>query len=173
MKYADIHTHNRNAGPDAIINLDLGELIPAEGAYSVGIHPWTTENITEADMQRLADMAQDPRIVAIGECGLDARHGAPLPRQEEIFLVQAKLSEELKKPLIIHAVHTHQRIIELRRMLKPSQQWIIHGFRGKPQLAQALLKCGCDISIGEKYNPQILDVVPADRLYHETDDACL
>lgn len=167
--FRDIHTHNLDAGPDAIINLPFGADIPAEGAYSMGIHPWDTESTTDADIERLAAIARDERIVAIGECGLDALRGATLDRQEQIFLQQAAISEAVGKPLIIHAVRTHGRIAELRRRLKPAQKWIIHGFRGKPQLARQLLDAGCDISLGALFNPAVPSVVPPGRLHAETD----
>ncbi len=167
--FLDIHTHNPDAGPQAIINLPLGADIPPRGAYSMGIHPWDTATATDADIERLDAAARDERIVAIGECGLDALRGAPLERQEQIFLRQAAISEAVGKPLIIHAVRTHGRIAELRRRLKPSQKWIIHGFRGKPQLARQLLEAGCDISLGALFNPEVPAVVPPGRLHAETD----
>ncbi|MCM1452805.1 MAG: TatD family hydrolase [Clostridium sp.] len=169
MTYLDVHTHNLMAGPLAIINLPFGAEIPSEGAFSMGIHPWDTEGATEKDFETLAERARDSRIAAIGECGLDALRGGPLERQEEIFLRQAALSEEVGKPLIIHAVRTHGRIAQLRRALKPRQRWIVHGFRGKPQLARQLLDAGCDISLGERFNPDVPGIVPAGRLFAETD----
>ncbi len=169
LPYLDIHTHSLDAGPGAIINLPFGADIPAEGAFSMGIHPWDTGAASVADIDLLAERAKSDRIVAIGECGIDALRGAPIERQKEIFLIQADLSETLRKPLIIHAVRTHAIIAELRRSLKPSQRWIIHGFRGKPQLARQLLAAGCDISLGEHFNPDVPPIVPKGRLYAETD----
>lgn len=168
--FTDCHTHNLEAGIDAIINLPQGEYAPLrpDRFYSIGVHPWDTNKPYELD--KISNGATDSQIVAIGECGLDAKQGATLDIQEEIFRWHIALSEHLCKPLIVHAVHTHQRIIELRKELKPKQKWIIHGFRGKPQLAQALIKAGCDISVGHHYNPAILGVVPSDRLHHESDD---
>lgn len=166
----DVHTHNLDAGPDAIINLPAGQYAPLrEGRhYSIGVHPWDTT--ADYDLEKIAIAAENPQIVAIGECGLDALRGAPLDKQEEIFRWHVALSERLGKPLIIHAVRTQQRIIELHRELKPKRTWIVHGFRGKPQMAAALVREGIHISIGKKYNPAILDVVPSDFLHHETDE---
>jgi len=169
LPYLDIHTHRLDAGPNAIINLPLGADIPAQGAFSIGIHPWDSADVTADHITLLCELAKDERIVAIGECGLDALRGAPMQRQEEIFLQLAALSENVGKPMIIHAVRTHGRIAELRRRLKPSQQWIIHGFRGKPQLARQLLDAGCDISLGERFNPDVPPIVPQSRLFAETD----
>ncbi len=166
----DAHTHNLMAGPDAIINLprDAGQSLRPDRFYSVGVHPWDT--LEPFDLEAISACAESQQVLAIGECGLDALRGAPLQRQEEIFRWHVRLSERLGKPLIIHAVRTLQRIIELRKELKPAQRWIVHGFRGKPQLAEALIRSGIDISIGTKHNPEALSVIPADRLHHETDE---
>lgn len=169
LPYLDIHTHSLDAGPSAIINLPFGADIPAEGAFSMGIHPWDTGSASADDIALLARLAESDRIVAMGECGIDALHGAPIERQKEIFLKQARISESLRKPMIIHAVRAHAIIADLRRSLKPSQSWIIHGFRGKPQLARQLLAAGCDISLGERFNPDVPPIMPKDRLYAETD----
>lgn len=139
----------------------------ADRFYSIGVHPWDTE--CPNDLEAIAQGAENPQIVAIGECGMDALRGAPAAKQEEIFRWHVALSERLGKPLIIHAVRTLQRMIELRRELKPTQRWIIHGFRGKPEMARVLIRAGFDISIGSRYNPAILPVVPQDRLHQETD----
>lgn len=168
-RYADVHTHNPDAGPDAIINLPLGAQVPGEGAYSVGIHPWDAAAATEADMAWLERVAALPQVVAIGEAGLDALRGGPLDVQERLFVSQAMLSERLGKPLIIHAVKTLDRIIALRRQIRPAQPWVIHGFRGKPQMARQLVRAGFDISLGARFNPDVPAAVPPDRLHRETD----
>ncbi|MCC8113839.1 MAG: TatD family hydrolase [Bacteroidales bacterium] len=170
--YRDVHTHRMDAGPEAIINLPMGAEVPKDGSYSVGIHPWDTSQSDESIQQQMGWVAQcaiQPNIVAIGECGLDALRGAPLPDQERIFRWHIALSEQLQKPLILHVVKTADQIIRLRKELRPTQQWIVHGFRGKPQLAQQLLRAGIDISLGDKYNPETLAVIPPDRLYRDSD----
>ena len=51
--------------------------------------------------------------------------------------------------------------------------WIIHGFRGKPQLAEALIRQGFYLSLGERYNPMSAAVIPIDRLLAESDGSRL
>lgn len=168
--FRDVHTHNLDAGPEAIINLPPGvyEPLRKDWHFSVGVHPWDSDG--DYDLDAIAVAAEHPQIVAIGECGLDALRGADLATQEEIFRWHIALSERLGKPLIIHAVRTIQRIIEIHRELRPIQPWLIHGFRGKPQLAASLVREGIHISIGQKFNPAILEVVPPTLLHHESDD---
>lgn len=167
-EFSNIHTHLQE-GEDCIVSLPLGASVPEQGYYSVGLHPWDTERLTEADIRWAESAAVNPRVVAIGESGLDALRGAPLAEQEEIFRRQAALSELLEKPLIIHAVRTLQRLIELRKELRPRQRWIIHGFRGGPQLAASLLRAGFDLSYGHRYNPASYALTPPSRRFHETD----
>jgi TatD DNase family protein len=51
--------------------------------------------------------------------------------------------------------------------------WIIHGFRGKPQLARQLINQGFYISLGELFNPQTATIIPTNRLLFETDESTL
>ncbi len=59
----------------------------------------------------------------------------------------------------------------LKKELKPTQPWIIHGFRGKPQQAGQLLRAGFNLSLGPNFNPETARVIPSDRLHIETDDS--
>lgn len=167
--FRDIHTHNLNAGDDAIINLPWGAEVPDSGYYSVGIHPWDTADATEADIERLRRLAAHPRVVAVGEAGMDALRGGPLADQEALLRRHIAVSEAVGKPLILHAVRTLSDILRLRRELRPTQRWVIHGFRGKPATALQLIAAGIDISIGARHNPDVPAVVPAAHLHHETD----
>lgn len=182
--------------------------------YSVGIHPWDVFTVTPADLRLLRALAADPRVLAIGECGLDpnlpaassrsaARERAEAPgaaslsarfvsvegfspqskklqpqnsrteilaAQTALLRIHYELSETLRKPLILHIVKSFPEIIALRKQWKPTQPWIIHGFRGKPQLARELLAHGFHLSYGKKYNPASLAITHASRLLRETDE---
>ena len=81
------------------------------------------------------------------------------------------LAEEVQKPLILHCVKAYDRLIALRKEMKPQQAWILHGFRGKPQQAEQLIKAGFHISLGEKFNPDSARIIPADRLFIESDES--
>ena len=168
--FEDVHTHRLDAGPAAIVNLPEGADVPEEGYFSAGVHPWNSGRPDTAElMEWAARVAEHPRVVAIGETGLDALRGAPMEEQERLFRAHAELSERVGKPLIIHAVRTLQRLIELRRELRPTQEWVIHGFRGKPQTAQSLLRAGFSLSYGARYNAESFALTPPGRRYRETD----
>lgn len=167
--FTDIHTHNPEAGDDSIINLPLHAPLPARGYSSVGIHPWDTATATADDMEEIERLAADPRVVAIGETGIDKLRGGDINRQIDILKRHIDLSERLGKPLILHIVRAFPEIIRLRMLLHPTQRWIIHGFRGKPELARELLSHGFDLSLGEAYNTATAAIIPPDRLFHESD----
>ena len=118
----------------------------------------------------LAEQASDPRVDAIGEAGLDALRGGDILYQEETFKKQVEISEQLGKPMIIHCVRAFDRLLRLRKELRPSQLWIVHGFRGKPELARQLVDAGCAISLGKKFNPDVRAIVPPQLLFRESDN---
>lgn len=166
----DIHTHRRDA-LSALISAEPG-FTPVEGRhYSVGIHPWHAADATPDMLERLDSDAAMPCVAAIGETGLDTRCGVPLQRQTPLFLHHIELSERLEKPLVLHAVGAFPQIIAIRRRTAPRQPWIVHGFRGKPQLAQELLRHGLYLSLGQRFNPSAAAVIPSDRLLVETDES--
>ena len=166
---SDIHTHDKSR-TDASINIYHNEEI-IEGAYhSVGIHPWHTVEVDSITIEKLNILATHPQVIAIGETCLYALKGAPIDKQIEIFRHHVTLSEKYQKPLIIHCVKAFNEIISLKKQLRPTMPWIIHGFRGKPQLAQQLLDNGFYISLGKHFNPASAAIIPPDRLFHESDE---
>lgn len=138
--------------------------------FSCGVHPWYTQD-AEPQLKFLNEIASDTRIVAIGETGLDKLKGPPLEIQQEAFEQQILLSEHLQKPLIIHCVKAWDELLRIRKKHKPKQQWIAHGYRGKPELTRQLLAEGFMFSIGEKFNEDSLQIIPINKLFCETDEA--
>lgn len=190
----DCHTHT--SAPGAVVNIDPVSVpsrdivIADDRYYSVGIHPWNAGCYTKRDVDRLRRLAANPRVVAIGETGLDSVHVTyewvpkgkvmeivqalpDIEKQMELLKLHIELSEAVEKPLILHVVKRYPEIQKLRIKLKPTQPWIIHGFRGKPGLAQDLLKWGFYLSYGEKFNPLSVEATPPERMLAETDDSPL
>ncbi|MDE6197035.1 MAG: TatD family hydrolase [Muribaculaceae bacterium] len=170
--FANIHAHGIT-GPDTITSVEPHQGIDGDyGAawYSVGIHPWSTaQQVDDGTIAALDSLAADPRVVAIGETGLDKKRGGSPECQERIFLHHAALAEKLHKPLIIHCVGRYGRIMELRRQLAPSQLWVIHGFSGKEELARQLVAAGFGISLGRRSQASLKDILPPERVFFETD----
>lgn len=168
----DIHCHDHVRHATAIINIGPGEQIVPDRFYSVAIHPWDAHSATTADLEKLDSTARHPQVILIGETGLDALRG-DINAQMRLIKHHISLSESLRKPLLLHVVKQFQQIIALRKLIKPSQPWIIHGFRGKPQQAQELIAHGFYISLGEKFNQESAAIIPNDRLLFESDTSPL
>lgn len=166
MKLFDTHTHHLRH--DAWVNRAPGDILEPGYTYSVGIHPWYADSF---DLRALEEAAAHEAVAAIGETGLDTLRGPSLEVQEPVFRAHVKLSESLGKPLVIHCVKAFDRLMALKKELKPTQPWIIHGFRGKPQQAGQLLRAGFNLSLGPNFNPETARVIPSDRLHIETDDS--
>lgn len=176
--YYNIHTHHINQDEDvrSIVNLEKLVASPIQDtdlmSYSAGIHPWEVKGEKlEKDLSSLRDLMNHSSVVAIGECGLDKVCETPMDWQKKAFEAQVALSEEVKKPLIIHCVKAVEELLQYKKLLKPTQAWIIHGFRGKIQEMESLVKKGFFISIGPLYNEESLRAIPHDRLFLETDDS--
>lgn len=173
MNLTDTHTHNPEAGPEAIINIEPDALpLPAAGRFSTGVHPWRSAEAAKL-WPMVETVAADKRIVAIGECGIDRLRGADIKLQEELFMRHARLAERVGKPLIIHCVKAWGELLGAYSDIKPSQPWIIHGFRCGPALAHQLLNAGMHISLGEHFNRATAAIIPDDRLHIETDCSTL
>ncbi len=168
---ADIHTHHDRYG--AIISTSPVDLSPTVGKfYSVGLHPWRLTVGSRELFPLLEITANHRQVVAIGETGLDkVRSGVSYEEQIDCFKFHIELSERLGKPLVIHAVRTYDDIIRLHKAMRPTQAWIIHGFRGKPELARRLVQEGICLSFGEHYNLDSLRLTPLESLFLETDES--
>lgn len=170
----DIHSHKLR--PESLTDIMLPDndsaLTPGY-FYSAGIHPKDADKADSDVFDRLDSLIRNPQIKAIGECGLDTLCGVPMFRQMEVFRRQAEMAEAARLPLIIHDVKAHGEIVSLRRGMKARMPWIIHGFRGKPSVAEMLLKGGCFLSFGEKFNPDTLLSVPEQAVFAETDESLL
>ena len=151
----DVHTHNLDAD-EAIISVEPHEFDPRPGKfYSVGIHPWS-ERHEPADVELLERLAGHEQVVAIGECGIDLVRAA-LPPEEQYELLR------------LHASIAHL-IMRLLREMRPGQTWIIHGFRGGPELARQLLRFpNVNLSFGSRYNAEAFLATPPSRRLHESD----
>lgn len=177
--FIDIHTHNTSKQEfPAIQNLNFPEAekvfsSEVEGFFSIGFHPWHADEFSNESYKLLTNWANDKRLIAIGECGLDKHSKVPFEKQLFVFEQQIALSEKVNKPLIIHCVGYFNELFEIKKRWNPKQLWIIHGFRGKPELAKQVLKSGCALSFGEHYNAESVKATPIDKLFVETDESSM
>ncbi|MBC7380098.1 MAG: TatD family hydrolase [Burkholderiaceae bacterium] len=120
-------------------------------SYALGIHPLCTGRATDDDLTRLDDaLAQhqgDPRLVAVGEIGLDYFvEGLDGPHQEHLYREQLKLAKKHSLPVILHVRRSADKLLkELRRI---DVQGIGHAFNGSDQQAQAFIDLGFKLGFG-------------------------
>ena len=121
-------------------------------AYALGIHPMYVMRASEQDLALLADKlaehAGDPRLVAIGEIGLDFFvPGLDAERQQFFYLAQLKLAKRFGLPVILHVRRSADQLLKgLRR--HPVSGGIAHAFNGSEQQAQTFIELGFKLGFG-------------------------
>ena len=172
----DIHTHRLVPVPgESIVSCLPDAFFPQKGGwYSVGIHPWQLGSYDWTDTAFRAhfeSLVRHPQVLAVGEAGLDKLISVSLYSQTDALRYQADVAEAIDKPLILHLVKATTELLVLKRELNPRVPWIVHGFRGKAQLALDLVRHGLYLSFGARYQEEALRQMPADRLFLETDES--
>lgn len=142
---------------------------------SAGIHPWyLTEEDMNSQLQWLDKLLEtDSRLLALGEAGLDKVCSTPFALQLKALQEVINRSERYEQPLFIHCVKASGELIALKKELHPRQPWIIHGFRGKKELALTYLRHGFYLSFGRYFHPAAVEATPSERLLLETDETSL
>lgn len=147
---------------------------------AVGVHPHEASSLTEDVWQELRRLARHPRVVAIGEIGLDYyRDFSPRPAQQEAFRRQLALAAELGLPVIIHDRDAHEDVLTILQKWRAEghdQPILFHAFSGDWEIARRVLKIGGCIAIGGPVTftnarrlPAMLPQLPLERLVVETD----
>ncbi len=145
---------------------------------AVGIHPHDAADADEAALEQVRVLADHPKVVAIGEMGLDYyRNLSPRDIQQKVFRAQINLAREIKKPIIIHDRDAHGDVMQiLKEENAGTNGGVLHCFSGSVEMARECIKMGFYISIAGpvtfKNAAKICDVataVPLDRLLIETD----
>src|SRR5512138_241324 len=158
--------------------LDLAVWQPDFFSATVGVHPHECAQVPENDWRKLEDLSCDPRIVGVGETGLDFHYDhSPRPTQEVSFRRSLGIARNCEKPVIVHVREADDACLRiLREEGVPSAGGVIHCFTGDAKAARAYLDLGLFISVAGvvtfKAAEAIRDavkVVPPDRLLVETD----
>lgn len=141
---------------------------------AVGFHPENLEDVPENYLDKIAELTKHPKVVAIGETGLDYHWDIPKPLQNRVFEEQIRLSLDLKMPLIVHDREAHGDTFDLLRKYKPNA--LVHCFSGSVELMREAVKMGMHISLGgvvtfknAKHSVEVASEIPLDKLLLETD----
>jgi len=148
---------------------------------TIGVHPHDASKATAETFERLRDLAAHPKVVAIGEIGLDYHYDfSPRDVQRSVFLTQLEIAAESGKPIVIHTreawADTMALLALVGQAVPPANLGILHCFTGDPQQAREALNLGFHLAFGGVLTFPKADTVreaaritPEDRLLVETD----
>ena len=144
---------------------------------TVGYHPHNAKEADVRDLEQLAVLASESKVVAWGEIGLDFfRRHSPPDLQVKTFERQLDMAFEQGLPVIIHDRDAHTDLLRILKSRKRQHQGVIHCFSGNYDLAMALIEMGFHISFpGTVTYKNAIDTqtaasrIPLERLLVETD----
>lgn len=147
---------------------------------AVGVHPYDAETVDDTLIEKLKNMAENKKVVAIGESGLDYSYDeADKETQKQAFVRHIHLANELDLPIIVHNRDSHKDMMDILMEHKPKNA-IIHCYSGSGEMAKQLVKMGYYISFSgtvtfknAKNLQEAAKIVPLDRLLIETDSPYL
>ncbi len=199
----DSHAHYDDAAFDADRDAVLSSFLPAHGVAGVvdcgadlasseaaaalaaryphvcaaaGIHPEGVKDLPDDWEDALRSLLAKPKIVAVGEIGLDYhfKENAPRERQQEVFERQVRLANELGLPIVVHDREAHADTLRILQKLRPAG--VVHCFSGSVEMARQILGLGMYIGLGgavtfqnARVPVEVAAMVPDDRLVLETD----
>ena len=144
---------------------------------AAGVHPEECADWRDSDVDELRTLATQPRVVAVGEIGLDYYWPENPPRalQQRVFRAQLALASELDLPVIVHDREAHGDSMAIVREF-PQVRGVFHCFSGSAEMAKELVKLGWMISFtgvltykNARKSVEAAQAVPLDRLMIETD----
>ncbi|MFO7784707.1 MAG: TatD family hydrolase [Thermodesulfobacteriota bacterium] len=145
---------------------------------TVGCHPHNADKMGRDDLDRMAELASNPKVVAWGEIGLDFfRNRSGREGQIRAFERQLEIASSLDLPVVIHDRNAHEDVLSsINAMGKKRPRGVIHCFSGDTGLARTFLNLGYDLSLpGTVTFPKaetardVARTVPLERLLVETD----
>ena len=146
---------------------------------TAGVHPHDADGVSDDYLAELAQLARQPQVKAIGECGLDFNRNFSAPEQQlKVFKEQVCLAKQLSKPLFLHQRDAFQPwFSELKPLIDQVPSMVAHCFTGSKQELEQCIDVGmyigitgwiCDERRGQSLQ-EIVSLIPLDRLLIETD----
>ncbi|MCI5679377.1 MAG: TatD family hydrolase [Bacteroidales bacterium] len=203
MKYFESHAHYDDKRFKEDREELLGELLPASGVShvinigcdvkssemsirladkydyiyaAVGVHPHELYDMSSQTIAKLKKLSEHPKVVAIGEIGLDYYYDThPRELQRFWFRQQLRLAEEVNKPVIIHSREASQETFDIIQSTN-IRRGSIHCYSGSAQMAQDYVKMGFHIGVGgvvtfsnAKKLVETVEAIPIESILIETD----
>lgn len=146
-----------------------------KGMYAaVGLHPECLSENSFDDLEIIKKLALSPKVVAIGEIGLDYYYDIPRDLQKEIFIRQLELAAELSLPVNIHDREAHGDTLDILRRYRP--KGILHCFSGSAEMAVEAVRLGMYLGFGgvvtfrnARKTVEAARAVPLENIVLETD----
>lgn len=156
---------------------------------AVGMHPHDSQYMTEEGMEELKAMAADPKVVAIGEIGLDFHYDlSPRGTQRYWFRRQIRLANELAMPIVIHSREADREVMDIlieegafseerKKMFSDGTPHVdIHCYSGSAEFSKEYLKLGAVLGVdgpltykNNRKTVEVVETVPIESLLVETD----
>lgn len=160
-------------------SLELADALPGVFA-TAGMHPHDASAFDRRAGAQIESLLHDPRVVGVGECGLDFfRLHSPREDQEAVFRTHIAMSREVGKPLVVHCRDAWQATLELLDAER-AERVVLHCFTGDAELARACVSRGYFLSFAGNLtypkNGAIREAAAAaafDRILVETDSPFL
>jgi len=149
-----------------------------EGIYAaVGVHPHDALTVDDGVLEKLEKLASEPRVVAIGETGLDFyRDLAPRDVQKRVFAEQIALAKRKSLPLIIHIRNAYQEALDIIEKERGSEAGgVLHCFSGDSASAERAIRLGFSLGFGGTITYQgsgssrLVSTLPLNSVVLETD----
>lgn len=142
---------------------------------TVGISPNDCEETTDDDLKVIEELSHDPKVVAIGEIGLDYHYDIPKDKQRYFFSKQLELAKKENKPVVIHCRDAYGECYDT--LEASGVKGIMHCYSGSDQMALRFIQLGYYISLAgpvtfknAKMPKQVAKNIPLEYLLIETDD---
>lgn len=184
----DVLEQNRQAGIGKIVNVaaSMSSCITTmelakryDDIYAaVGVHPEETKDLTDADMDLIESYCDNPKVVAVGEIGLDYYWDEPEREiQKKWFVTQLELARKVKLPVIIHSRDAAADTFDIMKEHKAEEiGGVIHCFSYEKEMAKKYLDMGLYIGVGGVVTfkngrklKEVVEYTPLDRIVTETD----
>ena len=186
---AEVLSRAKAAGVERIINFgatmqssiavtELAENFP-ELYAGVGIHPEEIDDFDAATCDKLAALARNKKVVAVGEIGLDyhwEKDSARRLQQQKIFVAQLDLARQLNLPVCVHDREAHGDTLRLLQTEARGLRGVLHCYSGSVEIAREVFKLGWLIGVDGPLTfknsaklPEVVKSAPREMLLIETD----
>ena len=145
----------------------------------VGIHPEEIDDFDEKTCARLAELAAEKKVVAVGEIGLDyhwEKDSARRLLQQKIFIEQLDLARQLNLPVCVHDRDAHGDTLKILQTEGKNLRGVLHCYSGSLETAQEIFKLGWLIGVDGPLTfknsaklPEIVKAAPREKILIETD----